>query len=195
MPGLIDPENRPLRPPLRSPVQGVTKGVGSGNAVSGSGEAGMPPEATAGTRLADSPHWKPRSARKAPVYTHRKHPKEKAPPAKLPSEAFTAAKEKALRAARGIRRKFGQGLTREDCIRLANVFRSAVVPRQKPGRPPKPEITAAYLDWKAGMRGAELYRSHIPGWEGHNRYHRKGEQKELMDAIRSRRRRERAPQS
>ena len=40
------------------------------------------------------------------------------------------------------------------------------------------------------MRGADLYRKHIPGWTGHNRYHRIGEQRGLMDAIRSRRRRE-----
>jgi hypothetical protein len=77
---------------------------------------------------------------------------------------FVAAKEKATRAARNIRRKYGEGLSREEYIRLANTLRSAVVPRRKPDRRPKPTITAAYEDWKAGMRGAELYRRHIPGW-------------------------------
>ena len=46
-------------------------------------------------------------------------------------------------------------------------------------------MTAAYLDWKAGMRGVCLYRKHIPGWQKHSRYHRIGEQKALMDAIRA----------
>jgi hypothetical protein len=41
------------------------------------------------------------------------------------------------------------------------------------------------------MRGVALFRKHIPGWDKHNRYHRIGEQKELLDAIRSRYRRER----
>ena len=71
MPGLIDPENRPLRPPLRPPVQSVTKGVVSGNAVIGFGGAHQPPEATAGDRQGNSPHRKAKRARKAPVYARR----------------------------------------------------------------------------------------------------------------------------
>jgi hypothetical protein len=90
-----------------------------------------------------------------------------------------------------VRLQFGDGLTRDECLRLVSVFRAAVVPKRRAGRRPKPQVTAAYLDWKAGMRGVTLYRKHIPGWEKHNRYHRIGEQKALMDAIRSRYRRER----
>jgi hypothetical protein len=51
-------------------------------------------------------------------------------------------------------------------------------------------MTAAYRDWKAGMRGVALFRKHIPGWEGHHRYRKIGEQKALIDAIRSRSRRQ-----
>ena len=40
------------------------------------------------------------------------------------------------------------------------------------------------------MRGGELFRKHITGWEKHNRYRRRVEAKTLMDAIRSRQRRE-----
>ena len=130
----------------------------------------------------------------APARARRRCPGTSPSPKAPVSAAFVAAKEKAVRAARDIRRKYAEGLAREEYIRLANAFRSAVVPRRKPGRRTIPAITAAYADWKAGMRGADLYRKHIPGWAGHNRYHRIGEQKELMDAIRSRRRRDRALQ-
>jgi len=132
-------------------------------------------------------------ASNAPARARRRYPTTGPCPKAPVSATFAAAKEKANRAARDIRRKYGEGLSREECIRLANVFRSAVVPRRKPGRRQKPQVTAAYLDWKNGMRGADLYRKHIPGWAGHNRYHRMGEQKELMDAIRSRFRRGQDP--
>ena len=193
MPGLIDPENRPLRPPLRPPAGGVTKGVGSGNPVSGPGGTQEPPEATAGTRGADSPHRSNRRARNAPVYARRKQPRENAPPAKPPSEAFTAAKEKAAQVAEEIRQKFGERLTREECIRVASEFRSAVVQKRKPGRRRKAHVTAALVDWKAGVRGDDLYRAHIRGWEKQGKWRRKHEERALMDAIRSRDRRERTP--
>ena len=38
---------------------------------------------------------------------------------------------------------------------------------------------------KAGVCGADLYRKYIPGWDRHNRYHRIGERKTLMDANRA----------
>jgi hypothetical protein len=107
------------------------------------------------------------------------------------SEAFPAAKEMAARAANEIRRQFGQDLTREEYQRLVSFFRAGIVPRRQPGRRPKPQVTAAYLDWKAGMRGEALYEKYIPGWKKHHRYRRIGEQKTLMDAIRNRYRRER----
>ena len=109
------------------------------------------------------------------------------------SEAFTAAGETVTRTAHEIRRQFGAGLTREQCLKLVSAFRAGVVPRRRAGRRPQPQVTAAYLDWKMGMRGVALFRKHILGWDKHNRYHRIGEQKELLDAIRSRYRRERGP--
>jgi hypothetical protein len=107
------------------------------------------------------------------------------------SETFTAAREITTQAAQEIRSQFGEGLTREESLTRVNAFRAGVVPRRKSGRRPKPQITDAFRDWKAGMCGVVLYRKHISGWERHNRYHRIGEQKALMDAIRSRVRRER----
>ena len=61
------------------------------------------------------------------------------------------------------------------------MFRAGVVPRRKDGRRLKPQVTAAYLDWKSGMRGVALYREHIPAWQSYNRYRRMPEQKALMD--------------
>jgi hypothetical protein len=84
------------------------------------------------------------------------------------SEAFAAAKEIVTRVAHDIRREFGAGLTREQCLKLVGVFRAGVVPRQRAGRRPKPQVTAAYLDWKAGMRGVALFRKHIPEWDRRN---------------------------
>ena len=39
---------------------------------------------------------------------------------------------------------------------------------------------------RARMRGITLLQKHIPGWGGHHRYRKIGEQKTLLDAIRSR---------
>ncbi len=92
--------------------------------------------------------------------------------------------------AKEIHEEFCGTLTREDCEKVARVFRSTLIPKRTPGRRRSAQITAAYMDWKEGMRGRELYLKHITGWEKHHRYRRIGEQKTLMDAIGSRRRRE-----
>jgi hypothetical protein len=102
---------------------------------------------------------------------------------------FATAEEAVARVANDLHRQHGEGLTREQWLKLVSVFRAGVLPGRRAGRRPKSQVTAAYLYWKAGMRGVALFRKHIPGWEKHNRYHRMGEQKELMDAIRGRHRR------
>jgi hypothetical protein len=107
------------------------------------------------------------------------------------SEAFASAKEMTSRAAVDIQREFGPNLTREEAMKLVSAFRARIVPRRTPGSRKKPQVTAALMDFRAGMRSAALFRKHIPGWEKHNRYRRMAEEKRLMDAIRSRRRRER----
>jgi hypothetical protein len=107
------------------------------------------------------------------------------------SEGFAEAKEMTARAAHDIRHQYGERLTRDECLKLLSVFRAGLVPRRRAGRRPQPQVTAAYLDWKTGIRGVALFRKHIPGWQKHNRYRRIAEEKRLMDAIRSRYRRER----
>jgi hypothetical protein len=160
----------PVRPPLRSPEHAEPTSISP------------PPDST---RLQPAPASStPRRARRAPLANRAGR--------NSVSEAFAAAKEMTARAAHDIRRQFGDRLTRDECMKLVSVFRAGIVPRRRAGRRPKPQVTAAYLDWKAGMGGVALYRKHIPGWQKQNRYRRIAEEKRLMDAIRSRRRRERA---
>jgi hypothetical protein len=77
-----------------------------------------------------------------------------------------------------------------DRLKIVRVFRSQIIPPGRPGRRRKERITAAHRDWKNGIRGVALYRKHIEGWDKHGQWRRKGEERRLMDAIRSRERRD-----
>lgn len=198
---MFDGGNKPVRPPLKHAPQASgfsTPGSATGNgdgrdpAIFGPLDAAVAEEARLDkeaqpARRKRQPRAHPQAGDAGP---RKKRPRRARKPARPESEAFTAAKEMAARAAHDIRSQYGEQLTRDECQKLVSAFRAGVVPRRKAGRRPKPHVTAAYLDWKAGMRGVQLFEKHIPGWRKHNRYHRIGEQKELMDAIRSRRRRE-----
>jgi hypothetical protein len=83
-----------------------------------------------------------------------------------------------------------QGLTRRERLHVSNAFRRQLIPPGKPGRKRSSKITAAYMDWKEGVRGVALYRKHILGWDRHNYWRRKVESRALMDAIHTRERRE-----
>jgi len=187
---MFDAVNRPVRPPLKTPAPDAPKGDVRNTAESDPGGVGIEPERTGSRRPADSQRRNPTTAANAHVYARRKLPAKRAPPAKPVSEALAAAEEKAIRMAQELLEEFAQSLTREDCIRLARAFRSAVVPKRKPGRRRKPQVTAALADYRTGMRGGALYRKHIPGWDKHGEWRRKAEARALMDAIRSRHRRE-----
>jgi len=171
----IEHGNKPLRPPLRMPASGVPE-----LSVSGKQDTDAPKSTPA----------KPANARNGSRYARKGNQARKAPSSKPDSEAFAAAKEKAVRMGRELREELAGRLTPEECERVARAFRSAVIPKRKPGRRRNARITAAYLDWKDGIRGRALYLKHIPGWERHHRYRRNGEQKALIDAVRSRDRRE-----
>ena len=82
-------------------------------------------------------------------------------------------------------------LTRRERLNVVNAFRRQLIAPGKPGRKLSSKITAAQLDWKQGMRGIALYRKHIRGWDLHHYWRRKVESRALMDAIRTRERRER----
>ena len=63
-----------------------------------------------------------------------------------------------------IREQYGEGLSREEYIRVARAFGSAVVPKRKPGRPRKAQVTAALADWKAaGMTRLGCHKETVPG--------------------------------
>jgi hypothetical protein len=81
-------------------------------------------------------------------------------------------------------------LTLRERRKMVTAFRQKLIPPGKPGRKRSKEITAAYADWNAGMRGVALYRRHIPRFERMSIWQRKVKMRALMDAIRTRRRRE-----
>lgn len=173
-------ESGPLRPPLAAKPP-APKAISPGRRITPS--VGRPVESASPSLLHCSNGPKrPRKARR------RDSAKTNASNAAI-SEVLQRATEVAAKCASAIREEFGQSLTREDCSRLARAFQVAVIPKRKPGRRPKPQVTAAYDDWKAGIRGAELYAKHIPSWTTHNRYRKIVEQKTLIDAIRARLRR------
>ena len=87
--------------------------------------------------------------------------------------------------------RLGPSPHRHELLKLHTAFRHALFPAKPPGRRRKEGVTAAHMDWKNGMRGIELYRKHIPGWEKHSRWRRAGEQRALRDVIHSRERRDR----
>jgi hypothetical protein len=76
-------------------------------------------------------------------------------------------------------------------LRIAAAFRRVLLPPNRPGRRPRASITSAYEDFKRGVHGPKLYRKHIPGFDAMGHWRRQGESRKLMEAIRSRRRRER----
>jgi hypothetical protein len=108
-----------------------------------------------------------------------------------PESAFRLAKEIVRRCVREIRQNHGDALNRSELIRIEQVFRKELIPRRKPGRRPMARITRAYEAYQSGKRGLILYREHIPGWAGMSIWRRSGEQRKLMAAILSRRRRHR----
>ena len=83
-----------------------------------------------------------------------------------------------------------QNLTPRQKRAIVTVFRRQLIPPGKPGRRKSKKITAAYGDWKAGMRGVPLYRKHISHFDQMGYWERKGKTRTLMDAIRARKRRE-----
>jgi hypothetical protein len=78
-------------------------------------------------------------------------------------------------------------LNRNDWIQLVKAFRTLLISPRSRGRKRSKEITAAYLDWKAGMHWLALCRKHIPGFEGMSHNKRQAKSRALRDAIRSRR--------
>lgn len=103
--------------------------------------------------------------------------------------AFERAKSVTVEAAQNIAREFGN-LERAERLRLAKAFRAELIPRRAPGRKRRKEITAAYADWKSGLRKLAFYRKHIPRFDQLSEWRRQAKIRALRDAVRSRERRE-----
>jgi hypothetical protein len=106
---------------------------------------------------------------------------------------FERAKSITIETAQAISSDFGT-LDRTQRLKLVKAFRAILIPRKARARKRRKEITAAYSDWKLGMRGLPLYRKHISGYDKLANWRRREKTRALMDAIRSRVRRERLAQ-
>ena len=98
-------------------------------------------------------------------------------------------KAAAIEAGQSFAREYAT-LPRNDLVRIVGAFRAALVPRGRPGRKRRKEITAAYADWKSGLRGLPLYRKHIPGFAHMSEWKRRAKARTLREAMRTRARRE-----
>jgi hypothetical protein len=96
------------------------------------------------------------------------------------ADACNIAKEAANQAPRCLGPNPDQRMRQKVLIQ----FRHGVFPTRRPGRKRKEVVTAAYCDWKKGLRGPEFYQKHIPNYAAHNRYRREAEARRLMSASR-----------
>ena len=114
----------------------------------------------------------------------------------LPSNGHSVT-ETELSEAAAIAEQAGKNIV-ERFINLSPQQRRAVVTRfrrqlfqpGKPGRKRSKEITAACVDWAKGMRGVALYQKHLPRFDRMGHWERKVKTRALLDAIRTRKRRE-----
>lgn len=83
-----------------------------------------------------------------------------------------------------------EGLSRPARVLVAEVARREIVPRRTPGRKNE-RMDLAYADYRAGMRGLDLYRKHIPNFAKLSRWRRIVEQSRLSNTLRKRSERER----
>ena len=107
-------------------------------------------------------------------------------------EGLPLAEVSATEAGQRIARDYPH-LDRRGRLRIVGTFRRQLIPSRKPGKKRRKEITAAHADWKLGMRGVELYTTHIPGYDRMSRWRRESKSRDLMDASRSRERRAMKP--
>jgi hypothetical protein len=95
----------------------------------------------------------------------------------------------AEQAGKNIAERF-RNLTPQQRRTVVTQFRCQLFPPGKPGRKRSKEITAAYADWAKGMRGVALYQKHLPRFDRMGHWERKVKTRALLDAIRTRKRRE-----
>ena len=86
------------------------------------------------------------------------------------------------------------GLPRAMRLKVAGAVRLAIVPRRKPGRKDQ-RLDKADADYRAGMRGLDLFRKHIPRHDKLSRWRRKAEQSKLLKTLQKRAERDRKRQT
>ena len=78
-------------------------------------------------------------------------------------------------------------------LKVAVAVRLAIVPKKKPGRKDQ-RLDKAYADYRAGTRGLDLFRKHIPRHDKLSRWRRKVEQSKLLKTLQKRAERDRKRQ-
>jgi hypothetical protein len=78
---------------------------------------------------------------------------------------------------------------------IVSAVRRKLLPPGPRGRRNSERITAAYADWKAGMRGIELYARHIPGFREMSYWKKKDKIRTLNDALSKREKRRTNPKA
>jgi hypothetical protein len=116
-----------------------------------------------------------------------------APPSS--TDVVAIARELGRETARQLELQVGAALSFKARTEAVRAFQRALVPARKRGRRRIHRITTAHEDRKRGVRGLALYTAHIPGYLTFNSWRRSCEARRLMEAIRSRERREKSKQN
>jgi hypothetical protein len=85
------------------------------------------------------------------------------------------------------------GLPRTTRLKVAVAVRLAIVPKRKPGRKNQ-RLDKADADYRAGTRGLDLFRKHIPRHDKLSKWRRAYEQRKLLNTLEKRAERDRKRQ-
>lgn len=84
----------------------------------------------------------------------------------------------------------GEGLPHAARLKVVAAVRHAIIPKivakNKTRSKKRQRLDAAYADHKAGVRGLELFRKHIPNLAKLSRWRRRIEQNRLLKALQKR---------
>ena len=88
------------------------------------------------------------------------------------------------------------GLPRAIRLKVSGAVRHAIVPAIVPKRKPskRNRIDGAYADYRAGMRGLDLFRKHVPRHDKLSKWRRAYEQRKLLKTLEKRAERDRKRQ-
>jgi hypothetical protein len=75
-------------------------------------------------------------------------------------------------------------------LRILTAVRCAILPKRTPGKKKDNRLDKAFGDYKAGVRGLELYRAHIPRHDKMSRWRRQAEERRLVKNLQKRSERE-----